>query len=67
VVYHWLTIPELPDEVAEEVGLLMHFGEQGEAEAWLTGAYEELAAAGVHEVCLYESDRLVYGPMSLDA
>jgi hypothetical protein len=67
VVYHWVTTPDLPDDVAEEVGLLDHFAEQGEAEAWLTGAYEDLAAAGVHAVSLFESDRLVYGPMSLDA
>lgn len=67
MVYHWVTTPELPDEVAEELGLVTHFGEQGDAEAWLTGAYEDLGAAGVHEVSLFESDRLVYGPMSLDA
>lgn len=26
----------------------------------------ELSGAGIHEVTLYENDRLVYGPMSLD-
>jgi len=65
MAYYWVTSPELDDDAQDDVGLLVHFGDQGEAEAWLTEAYEELAAAGVQEVSLYESDRLVYGPMSL--
>ena len=67
MAYYWVTSPELPDETQDHVGLLVHFGGQGEAEAWLTEAYEELAAAGVQEVSLYEGKRLVYGPMSLEA
>lgn len=65
MAYYWVTSPELDDDVQDDVGLLVQFGEQGEAEAWLTEAYEGLSAAGVQEVSLYESDRLVYGPMSL--
>lgn len=65
MAYYWVTSPELDDDVQDDVGLLVQFGEQGEAEAWLTEAYEGLSAAGVQEVWLYESDRLVYGPMSL--
>ncbi len=65
--YYWVTTPELTEEVATRLGLLVTFEEQSTAEAWLTSSYAELAEAGAHEVSLYESDRLVYGPMSLDA
>lgn len=41
------------------------FPTQGEAEAWLTGAYEDLVDEGVTGVTLMEGDRPVYGPMSL--
>jgi hypothetical protein len=42
------------------------FASQGEAETWLGEFYPELMSAGVHAVSLYEEDRLVYGPMSLE-
>lgn len=65
--YYWAGTPEPDDAVAEELGLLVEFDDQTVAEAWLTQCYEELVDAGVHHVSLYEGDRLVYGPMSLDA
>ena len=65
--YYWAATPEPADETSRELGLEVEFDSQGEAEAWLTASYAELADAGVHAVALYESDRLVYGPMSLDA
>lgn len=43
------------------------FPTQGEAETWLGEFFPELVAAGARTVSLYEADRLVYGPMSLDA
>lgn len=63
--WQWRWVPagsesDLP-EAAES------FGSQAEAEAWLTAHFLDLADAGVAEVSLYEEDRLVYGPMSLDA
>ncbi len=63
--YSWATTPELPDDLAEELGLSIEFDDQGSAEAWLTASYQELVEAGAHEVTLFETDRLVYGPMSL--
>ena len=33
---------------------------------WLGEFYPELVDAGVRAVSLYEADRLVYGPMSLE-
>jgi hypothetical protein len=43
------------------------FASQGEAETWLGEFYPELMSAGVRAVSLYEEERLVYGPMSLEA
>ena len=43
------------------------FPSQGEAESWLGETYPDLLAAGTRAVSLYDGDRLVYGPMSLEA
>ncbi|WP_420175783.1 hypothetical protein [Luteococcus sp. OSA5] len=48
-------------------GIGRHFDDQATAEAWLTANYEELVDLGVAGVSLFEEDRLVYGPMSLEA
>ena len=42
------------------------FPTQGEAESWLGETYPDLLASGVLAVSLYEGDRRVYGPMSLE-
>ena len=42
------------------------FESQAEAEDWLGAFFTDLTDAGVGEVSLYEEDRLVYGPMSLE-
>ncbi|GAB2569665.1 hypothetical protein [Microlunatus antarcticus] len=42
------------------------FPSQGEAESWLGEVYPDLLASGVHAVSLYDGDRFVYGPMSLE-
>ena len=49
------------------VGIEEAFPTQGEAETWLGEFYPELLDAGVRAVSLYEADRRVYGPMSLEA
>lgn len=51
----------------ESGGLLPHFEDQRHAEEWLGLFYGDLQDQGVAEVSLLEEDRLVYGPMSLDA
>jgi len=49
-----------------ELGLGQQFPSQGDAESWLGEAYPDLMHAGVDSVTLYEDERLVYGPMSLE-
>lgn len=46
--------------------LATEFPDQASAESWLTDTYPQLLQQGVREVSLYEEDRLVYGPMSLE-
>ncbi|MFT4295414.1 MAG: hypothetical protein QM582_08375 [Micropruina sp.] len=62
----WSWRPE-PADADPGVDLGGSFASQAEAEAWVTANYPELADAGVRAVSLYEEDRLVYGPMGLDA
>lgn len=50
----------------DEAGLGQEFESQQLAEEWLTAFYAELTDLGVSAVTLFEEDRLVYGPMSLD-
>jgi hypothetical protein len=42
------------------------FPTQGEAESWLGETYPDLLTSGISAVSLYEGDRHVYGPMSLE-
>lgn len=51
---------------ADRVELEQAFPTQGEAETWLGETYPELVAKGVRTVSLFDEDRLVYGPMSLE-
>ncbi len=43
------------------------FEDQMAAEEWLTDSFRGLLAKGVQAVTLYEEERVVYGPMSLEA
>lgn len=61
-MYHWLAEPD-----ADGVGLDQRFGSQADAEAWLSSSWMDLSDAGVRVVTLCEGDRVVYGPMSLEA
>lgn len=53
-----------PDDLTG-AGLGMQFDDQIAAEEWLSGFYLDLQDLGVAQVSLFESDRLVYGPMPL--
>lgn len=43
------------------------FPSRADAESWLGETWRTLAERGVEAVRLFEEDREVYGPMSLDA
>ena len=61
----WRWVPDR--EPTRGVPEMRPFSTQGEAETWLGEFYPELMSAGVRAVTLYEEDRLIYGPMSLEA
>ncbi len=67
MAYSWRSVPELTDPERAALGLDQRFADQGSAEAWLGAFYLDLADAGVSGVVLLEEDRIVYGPMSLEA
>jgi hypothetical protein len=59
-----------PDGDDVEVGgelARQRFPTQGDAESWVGEVWTDLAAEGVASVTLLEGDRVVYGPMSLEA
>jgi hypothetical protein len=43
------------------------FSNQSDAESWLGENWRDLAARGIAQVSLVEDDRVVYGPMPLEA
>lgn len=51
-----------PAELADQT-----FPSQADAESWVGEFWPDLAEAGVAAVTLFEADREVYGPMSLEA
>ena len=58
--------PGASRSTAELPSMSRTFQSQGEAESWLGVFYRSLMSVGVRAVSLYEADRLVYGPMSLE-
>ncbi len=50
-----------------EMGSAPDFSTQSDAETWIGETWRDLADAGVTQASLFEADRLVYGPMSLEA
>lgn len=66
--WHWVLLDATGADVTDEVhapGPAPRFAAQGDAETWVGEAWRELAEKGVDAVSLFEADRLVYGPMSL--
>lgn len=60
--WHW-TYQPVP---ADAQGRSKDFPRQGDAESWLGETYPDLFEDGVRSVTLYEDERKVYGPMSLE-
>ncbi len=48
-------------------GDVPEFPSQSDAESWLGEAWRDLADSGAGQVTLVEHERVVYGPMSLEA
>lgn len=68
LAWHWRLHPDpTPEEIAEVPGAHTYFPSQSEAETWLGESWRDLRDAGVESVSLLEDDRVVYGPMGLDA
>ena len=66
--WSWRLLDAAGAEVAVEGELgEQRFPSQGDAESWVGEVWRELAEAGVAAVTLFELDREVYGPMSLEA
>lgn len=66
----WTWRYEAPDGTAtapEGVAAPEAFPSQSDAESFIGESWRELLAAGVAQVTLFEGDRKVYGPMSLDS
>lgn len=70
MAYLWTADLAAGSDVAEDelagAGIGRRFDDQAQAEAWLTATYEDLVDLGVTHVSLFDEDRLMYGPMSLD-
>lgn len=58
---------QLSNDELSALGVGKEFDDQSAAEQWLTENYAELLDAGLASVSLHEADRLIYGPMGLDA
>ncbi|MEE1755154.1 hypothetical protein [Streptomyces sp. SP18CS02] len=43
------------------------FTTQGDAESWIGEIWKDLREGGADQVTLFEDDKKIYGPMSLDA
>ena len=54
-------------EVSSAVAGSSTFPSQSDAESWVGEVWRELVEDGVDAVTLFEGERLVYGPMSLQA
>jgi hypothetical protein len=65
----WWRLEDAAGREVEVVGELadQRFASQADAESWVGEIWAELADAGVQAVTLFELERQVYGPMSLQA
>ena len=66
----WTWRYEAPDgstSHAEGVAVPEAFPSQSDAESFIGESWRELLEAGVAQVTLFEGDRKVYGPMSLES
>lgn len=68
--WRWQLLDAAGADISEKLdpsGRELRFTSQGDAETWIGEAWRQLVADGVDAVTLFETDREVYGPMSLQA
>ena len=66
--WRWQLLDAAGSDVSAEhdpSGRELRFPSQGDAETWIGEAWRTLVEGGVDAVTLFEGDREVYGPMSL--
>lgn len=65
--WHWVLCDEHGREMTAPgvMSIDQRFPSQSDAETWVGEMWPDLRDAGVSSVTLRESDRVVYGPMSL--
>ena len=69
-IWRWQLLDAGGADVSEQhdpSGRELRFPSQGDAETWIGESWRQLADKGVDAVTLFEADREVYGPMSLQA
>jgi len=68
--WRWQLLDAAGADISEKLdpsGRELRFTSQGDAETWIGEAWRQLVEDGVDAVTLFEADREVYGPMSLQA
>ena len=68
--WRWQLLDAAGVDISEKLdptGRELRFTSQGDAETWIGEAWRQLVEDGVDAVNLFEADRQVYGPMSLQA
>lgn len=63
----WWQLRDASGATVEPTAGRQEFPTQGDAESWVGEFWPDLADEGVAAVVLFEGDREVYGPMSLEA
>ncbi len=63
----WLWLLENVEGEAVEAASVPDFSTQSDAETWIGETWRDLADAGAVQASLFEDNRLVYGPMSLES
>lgn len=67
MAWHWQLLDSEGQQWPGELGSEQSFPSQSDAETWLGETWRELRDHGVSAVVLFEHERTVYGPMSLES
>ena len=64
-MFRWTYLDEDGAPVTPQLAPQTDFPSQADAEGWIGESWQELAAAGVDSVVLWDGEDEIYGPMSL--